>query len=174
MRLKLWFGLAALVFQGPLSAQSLNHEGEQQNSLSRLLIVRSSEPVMGKCNPGWKDRCFRIFLQFTPREDQEIGVGLDSRSMPTAYSASGAQCEGYSIGGIDNSAFDSYRNSWRTDRLRFADKNKPVVATFEFKCDNNITINEEVTIQTSFDLYIDGRQNGRGRYVFSRVRLTGR
>lgn len=171
--------LAVLCFAlAPISlvlGQPVVKEGVQSSDLARMVSVKASLPMLGACRKD-QTRCFRMLIEMAPREGGQIGVSsvIGGGDPYVAYSAGGAQCRGYVVGGVERGGYDGVRQKWKLERLTFIEANKPGIAILEFACDNDLLPDEEVTIQANFDLYINARQNGEARYVFSRVKLQQR
>lgn len=165
----------ALIPTSMVLGQPVVQEGVQSNDLARTMSVKASLPMLGACRKD-QTRCFRMLIEMTPREGGQIGVSsvIHGGDPYVAYSAGGAQCKGYVVGGVERGGYDSVRKKWYLERLTFVEANKPGIAILEFGCDNDLLPQEEVTIQANFDLYINARQNGEGRYVFPRVKLQQR
>jgi hypothetical protein len=165
----------ALIPTSQVLGQPIAQEGVQSNDLARMVSVKASLPVLGACRKD-STRCFRLLIEMAPREGGQIGVSsiIGGGNPYVAYSAGGAECRGAVIGGVERGGYDGVRQRWNLDRLTFVETSKPGIAILEFACDNDLLPQEEVTIQANFDLYINARVNGEGRYVFSRVKLQQR
>lgn len=154
-------------------AQAIVSTAVQENDVSRLVETRSTKPKITKCDKSsMRDQCFRVMLEMTPVDPAPVGIAPKHRTA-SAYSSTGSLCNGYPVSGVGRfDAYDSLRDKWNLDRLTYAIKTKPLIAVFDFECDGAISEIDQITIQLSFDFYVNARTSGQARYVFRGLEIS--
>jgi len=110
-------------------------------------------------------------MQLTPTIPDELGITI-SDSNRTAFTGSGALCNGIVRGGISRfGAWDALRRRWNLDRLTFANRENPAMVIIDYNCDQDLVTGDRLTMEVAFDLYVDARRNGVARYTYSNVQL---
>jgi hypothetical protein len=155
--------LLALIAIGPgtAHAQTAPNQGGPMGQWARMVEVNLSAPVVTG------SRSFRVFVKYTPGTESEIGVGIIESD---AFLSGGGTCiirSRNSVRGIyyhDNGIYFS--------NLTFGDNAKPIIGSIDFSCDDEVSTDQQVSIQLNSAIGITEQRQGEARHVFNQLQLV--
>ena len=138
-----------------------------ETASKRAVTIRTTAPILKKCNTWTAGGCFRILLEISGTTDDPVGVGYDLNGSwmgdSHAYVTSGAGCVAFMVSGVTV----NYSNvQWTTVR-----RTTPARAIVDFGCDRPLRPGDKVLIDLSFWLSSGDRNSTAERFAFPQLTL---
>jgi hypothetical protein len=134
-------------------------------STKRAVTIRTTSPVLKKCQTWTRGGCFRILLELSGTTDDPVAVGYDLNrgymGDSHAYITSGVACTPAMVSGI---AVNYSNRQWTK-----VGRTTPARAIVDFGCDGPVRSGDTVLIDLSFWLASSGGDNAVERFAFPQL-----
>lgn len=131
-------------------------------SSNRIVSIRSTAPVVRKCQNWTRGGCFRFLLEISGARDRPVWIGYSLRDglmeHSHAYLPSGISCVASMVSGV---TVDYPNRQWTS-----VGRTTPARAIVSFGCDGPINVGDDVLIDLSFSLSEDGQHSTVERFAF--------